>query len=59
MTRGDDVLKIVRIDRYVPVALQIHHRLKTRHGWVLSRGPGREWSFDPPSVDVDARARTG
>ncbi|MBA2608413.1 MAG: hypothetical protein H0U92_05720 [Actinobacteria bacterium] len=104
LTRGEDVLKIVRIDRYVPVALQkslqfmqakcvapgcnrtfrlerdhlddyaeskrtaydnlnhlcpIHHRLKTRYGWVLSRGPEGEWSFEPPEAAVETRARTG
>ncbi|MBA2609940.1 MAG: hypothetical protein H0U92_13445, partial [Actinobacteria bacterium] len=104
LTRGEDVLKIVRIDRYVPVALQkslqfmqakcvapgcnrtfrlerdhlndyaeskrtsydnlnhlcpIHHELKTRYGWVLSKNEDGEWSFEPPEAAVETRARTG
>ncbi len=103
LTRGQDVLKIVRIDRYVPVAVQkslrfmqakcvapgcnrtfrlerdhiedyarskrtafdnldhlcwVHHELKTRYGWIVSRSENGDWSFDPPA-DVEARGRTG
>jgi hypothetical protein len=104
LARGEDVLKIVRIDRYVPVAVRkslqfvqatcvapgcnrtfrlerdhladyaaskrtsldnlnhlcpVHHKLKTRHGWVLTRLDNGDWSFDPPAEDVETRARTG
>ncbi|MBA2608505.1 MAG: DUF222 domain-containing protein [Actinobacteria bacterium] len=105
LTRGQDVLKIVRIDRYVPVALRkslqfmqakcvapgcnrtfrlerdhlegyaeskrtsfdnlnhlcpIHHELKTRYGWVLSKNEDGEWTFEPPATATDEpRARTG